>query len=65
MNTHQDAMPDDASTTSSNSKWNLHDTQWVLSLFGTAVGLVFYSYQLISVSADSGRLSSWHALPFQ
>lgn len=38
MNTHQDAMPYDASTTSSNSKWNLHDTQWVLSLFGTAVG---------------------------
>lgn len=25
-------------THSSTSKWNQHDTQWTLSLFGTAVG---------------------------
>ena len=45
MTTSQDATLSNASTnthtnSSSNTKtkWNLHDTQWTLSLFGTAVG---------------------------
>ncbi|KPH56709.1 aromatic amino acid transport family protein [Pseudoalteromonas porphyrae] len=37
MNSSTDAAQFEASTTSK-SKWNFHDTQWVLSLFGTAVG---------------------------
>ena len=37
MNSSTDAAQFDAVTTSK-SKWNFHDTQWVLSLFGTAVG---------------------------
>ncbi|NMR28042.1 HAAAP family serine/threonine permease [Pseudoalteromonas sp. NEC-BIFX-2020_015] len=37
MNSSTDATQFEASTTSK-SKWNFHDTQWVLSLFGTAVG---------------------------
>jgi len=37
MSSYQDVAQLDTSTTSKN-KWNLHDTQWVLSLFGTAVG---------------------------
>ena len=37
MNSSTDAAQFGASTTSK-SKWNFHDTQWVLSLFGTAVG---------------------------
>ncbi len=28
------------------SKWTYKDFTWVLSLFGTAVGQAFYSYQL-------------------
>ena len=45
MTTSQDATLSNASTTGAHtpsntptSKWNLHDTQWTLSLFGTAVG---------------------------
>ena len=41
MTTSQDATLSNASsqdTHTSKSKWNLHDTQWTLSLFGTAVG---------------------------
>jgi len=37
MNSSTDAAQFGASTTSK-LKWNFHDTQWVLSLFGTAVG---------------------------
>ncbi|KTF15297.1 aromatic amino acid transport family protein [Pseudoalteromonas sp. H105] len=37
MSSYQDVTQLDAST-ASKSTWNLHDTQWVLSLFGTAVG---------------------------
>ncbi|MDC9497374.1 MULTISPECIES: aromatic amino acid transport family protein [unclassified Pseudoalteromonas] len=41
MTPSQDATLSNASTTGEHtptSKWNLHDTQWTLSLFGTAVG---------------------------
>ncbi|MGB1978701.1 MAG: aromatic amino acid transport family protein, partial [Pseudoalteromonas tetraodonis] len=41
MTTSQGATLSNASsqdTHTSKSKWNLHDTQWTLSLFGTAVG---------------------------
>jgi len=41
MTTSQDATLSNASgahTPTHTSKWNLHDTQWTLSLFGTAVG---------------------------
>lgn len=37
MSSYQDVTQLDAST-ARKSTWNLHDTQWVLSLFGTAVG---------------------------
>ena len=38
--THSNASTHAHSSANSNakSKWNLHDTQWTLSLFGTAVG---------------------------
>ena len=38
--THSNASTHTHSSANSNakSKWNLHDTQWTLSLFGTAVG---------------------------